>query len=66
LRELTRDTLFSSRVFDRGYFRRDFVERLFELHEGDESSYYGDILWTLLATELWHRQAVDASVPAAS
>lgn len=66
LRELTRETLFSRRATGRGYFRRDFMERLIEQHEADTSSYYGDILWTLLVTELWHRQTVDAMVGVAS
>lgn len=59
MRELTRDTLLSRRAFERGYFRRDFIEDLFRKHEGDDSSYYGDTLWTFLTLELWHRQAVD-------
>ena len=53
------DTLLSQRAFERGYFRRDFVKTLFQRHEADDSSYYGDTLWTLLVLEMWHRQAVD-------
>jgi asparagine synthase (glutamine-hydrolysing) len=59
IRELTRDTLLSSRAFERGYFRRDFIENLFRKNESEESSYYGDTLWSFLALELWHRQVVD-------
>jgi asparagine synthase (glutamine-hydrolysing) len=59
MRELARDTLLSQRAFERGYFRRDFVKTLFQRHEADDSSYYGDTLWTLLVLEMWHRQAVD-------
>lgn len=65
LRELARDTLLSRQAHERGYFRRDFVEGLFEKHEADTSSYYGDILWTLLVLELWHCQSVAAAVKAA-
>jgi asparagine synthase (glutamine-hydrolysing) len=57
--ELSKDTLLSRRAFERGYFRRAFIEDLFRQHEADDSSYYGDTLWTFLALELWHRQAVD-------
>jgi asparagine synthase (glutamine-hydrolysing) len=60
MRELARDTLLSSRAFERGYFRRDFVEDLFRRHESDDSSYYGDTVWTFLVLELWHRQVVDS------
>jgi asparagine synthase (glutamine-hydrolysing) len=65
LRELARDTLLSRRTFERGYFRRDFVETLFARHDADDSSYYGDTLWTLLVLEMWHRQSVDVPVRAA-
>jgi asparagine synthase (glutamine-hydrolysing) len=58
-RELSRDTLLSGRALQRGYFRREFIEDLFRKHEADDSSYYGDTLWTFLVLELWHRQAVD-------
>jgi asparagine synthase (glutamine-hydrolysing) len=67
MRELSRDVLLSTRAFQRGYFKRRFVEDLFEKHERDGSTpYYGDMLWTFLTLELWHRQAVDepANVPA--
>jgi asparagine synthase (glutamine-hydrolysing) len=62
LRELAHDTLWSTRAFERGYFRRDFIEGLFLKHEADDSPYYGDTLWTFLVLELWHRQYVDAAV----
>jgi asparagine synthase (glutamine-hydrolysing) len=59
MRELSRDTLLSARAFGRGYFRRQFVEELFRRHDEDDSTFYGDTLWTFLALELWHRQLVD-------
>lgn len=62
LRELSHDVLLSSRAFERGYFRRDFIENLFRQHETEDSTYYGDTLWTFLVLEMWHRQAVDEPV----
>jgi asparagine synthase (glutamine-hydrolysing) len=59
LREQARDTLFSSRAAGRGYFRREFLEELFSMHQSDDSAYYGDTVWTFFALELWHRQCVD-------
>lgn len=59
MRELSRDTLLSKRAFERGYFRRAFIEELFRKHEADDSTYYGDAIWSFLALELWHRQFVD-------
>jgi len=61
-RELSHDVILSRRSAERGYFRRSFLEDLFRKHEADDSSYYGDILWTFLALELWHRQVVDEPV----
>jgi asparagine synthase (glutamine-hydrolysing) len=62
IRELSRDTLLSPRAFNRGYFRRQFIENLFRRHDEEDSTYYGDTLWTFLAIELWHRQLVDETV----
>jgi asparagine synthase (glutamine-hydrolysing) len=66
MRELARDTLGSSSFRDRGYFRPEIVEDLFRKHDVTESPYYGDILWTMLMLELWHRHSADraAAVPA--
>ncbi len=62
MRELSRDTLLSARAFGRGYFQRQFIEDLFRKHDADDSTYYGDTLWTFLTLELWHRQVVDERV----
>jgi asparagine synthase (glutamine-hydrolysing) len=62
MRELSRDTLLSARTFSRGYFKREFIEDLFRKHETEDSTYYGDTIWTFLALELWHRQVVDKAV----
>lgn len=60
--EMARDTLLSARSIQRGYFRRSFVENLFRKHASDDSTYYGDTLWTFLVLELWHLQYVDQPV----
>jgi asparagine synthase (glutamine-hydrolysing) len=56
LRNFVRDVLFDSRAMQRGYFRTDFLETL--VHENStgrrDHSY---LLWSLMALELWHRQA---------
>ena len=59
LREFSRDILFSSRATQRGYFRREFLDDLIRKHEADDSTYYGDTLWSFFVLELWHRQFVD-------
>jgi asparagine synthase (glutamine-hydrolysing) len=65
LRDFSRDVLFSPRAFERGYFRRDFIEDLFRRHEADDTAYYGDTIWAFFALELWHRQFVDQAVSVA-
>jgi asparagine synthase (glutamine-hydrolysing) len=62
MRELTHDTLLSTRAFGRRYFRRQFIEELFRKHDAGGDIYYGDTLWTFLLLELWHRQVVDEPV----
>jgi len=66
MREMSRDTLLSGRALGRGYFRKGFVEELFRSNDTTPGTYYGDILWTFLMIELWHRQVVDASGQALS
>jgi asparagine synthase (glutamine-hydrolysing) len=56
MRELAHDTLLSERAFGRGYFRRPFIEDLFRRHDAGAGTYYGDIIWTFLMLELWHRR----------
>jgi asparagine synthase (glutamine-hydrolysing) len=62
LREWSRDVLFSSGSLARGYFKREFLERLIRWHEADDTTFYGDTLWSLFVLELWHRQYVDEAV----
>jgi asparagine synthase (glutamine-hydrolysing) len=62
MREFSRDILFSARALGRGYFQKSFLENLIRLHEADDTTYYGDTLWSFLVLELWHRQFVDQPV----
>jgi asparagine synthase (glutamine-hydrolysing) len=59
IREMARDVLLEGRTGERGYFQRGVYERLFEQLAADSTPFYGDILWTLLMLELWHRRHVD-------
>jgi asparagine synthase (glutamine-hydrolysing) len=58
-RELLHDTLLSSRCRERNYFAPGALESLFRLHAEDPTPYYGDVLWTVLMLELWHRRHGD-------
>jgi asparagine synthase (glutamine-hydrolysing) len=57
---LARDTLLGATARRRGWFRPGALERLFALHAADTTPFYGDLLWTVLALELWQRRWADA------
>ncbi len=66
LRRYARDILSSERARQRGYFKQGFVDRLLhgELpvgHLGRDRS--GELLWMMLAIEIWHRVFVDGERP---
>lgn len=61
---LARETLLCPRTRQRGYFRPGALEELFRRHATDSTPYYGEILWTVLMFELWHRQHLDGAVAA--
>jgi asparagine synthase (glutamine-hydrolysing) len=55
------DLLSDSRTRQRGYFQPAFLDRMRVLSRGPEAHYYGEILWYLVALELWHREHLEAS-----
>ena len=66
LRQFTRELLRSKRSVERNLFQRSFVETLLagDLpagHLGRDRS--GELLWMLLAIELWHRVFIDGERP---
>jgi len=62
LQSLIRDTLGDARTRQRGYFRPEFIDRLTQLHRTGDLAYYGEIVWYLVALELWHRQHLEKEV----
>jgi asparagine synthase (glutamine-hydrolysing) len=54
MREKMQDVMHDPRTRQRGYFRAEFFDRLMSLH-GQQPDFYGEIVWYLLALELWHR-----------
>src|SRR2546425_2071586 len=58
MRELTQDLMHDSRTRQRGYFCTGFFDRLTSLHK-EQPNYYGEIVWYVLALELWHRQHLE-------
>jgi asparagine synthase (glutamine-hydrolysing) len=56
LNDMMHDLVLSPRSVQRGYFRKAALEDLIERHKGDETSFYGGVLWNLMVLELWHRR----------
>ncbi len=49
------DILGSGAARQRGYLRPDMLEWLWTRYQTESKVYYGDVLWTFLMLELWHR-----------
>ncbi len=60
MRELIQDLMHDPRTRQRGYFRPSFLLGLMDLHK-KQPNFYGEIVWYLVALELWHRQHVERS-----
>ena len=56
--ETIRAMLLELRSLDRGYFRREAIERLFDEHKAKHRDNY-DRIWRLLNLEVWHRVCLE-------
>ena len=65
LKSLMQDVLCDTRTRQRGYFRPQFLDRLMDLHRREHAAYYGEVIWYLVALELWHRQHLERKVGSA-
>jgi asparagine synthase (glutamine-hydrolysing) len=61
LSELVQDVLRDKQTRQRGYFQPAFYDRILRLHREGHVGFYGEVVWYLLALELWHRQHFDTS-----
>jgi asparagine synthase (glutamine-hydrolysing) len=55
LSEMLHDLVLGPRATARGYFRKEALEELIQLHRSDPTSFFGTALWNLMILELWHR-----------
>ena len=55
MKQLMNDMMHDPLTRQRGYFRPGFFEKLMELHR-EQPNFYGEIVWYLVALEMWHRQ----------
>jgi asparagine synthase (glutamine-hydrolysing) len=58
--ETIRETLLEPRSLDRGYFRREAIEQLFDQHRAKFRDNY-DRIWRLFNLELWHRVCLEGT-----
>jgi asparagine synthase (glutamine-hydrolysing) len=56
--ETIRDMLLEPRSLQRGYFKREAIEKLFNEHRAKHRDNY-DRIWRLLNLELWHRVCLE-------
>jgi asparagine synthase (glutamine-hydrolysing) len=56
--ETIREMLLEPRSMNRGYFRREAIEKLFDEHRAKHRDNY-DRIWRLLNLELWHRVCLE-------
>jgi len=56
--ETIREMLLEPRSLNRGYFRREAIEKLFSEHRAKHRDNY-DRIWRLLNLELWHRVCLE-------
>jgi asparagine synthase (glutamine-hydrolysing) len=55
MKQLMNDMMHDPVTRQRGYFRAGFFEKLMDLHRR-QPNFYGEIVWYLVALELWHRK----------
>jgi asparagine synthase (glutamine-hydrolysing) len=60
MNDLMTDLMSDSRTRQRGYFQPGFFDRLMKFHV-EHPSFCGEIVWYLLALELWHRRHLERS-----
>jgi asparagine synthase (glutamine-hydrolysing) len=60
LKSMARDVLSDSRTRQRGYFRRGFLEKMASWRSDQDAFFYGEVIWYLLALELWHREHLES------
>jgi len=62
LKDLVNDTLLSPKAVGRGYFRREFLEKMLRQHQSSECNRQY-LIWNLLMLELWHQMFIDGTLP---
>jgi asparagine synthase (glutamine-hydrolysing) len=61
LKEMAYDLLLGKRCVERGYFKKESVQRLLDEHVSEQYDHSYRI-WALLFMELWHKMFIDESI----
>jgi asparagine synthase (glutamine-hydrolysing) len=62
LRDMAYDMLLSQKSLQRGYFRKNALQRMLDEHVSGEWNWHSHI-WNLLILELWHQMFIDDDLP---
>lgn len=54
-RELARSLMLDNGSLQRGYFKRNALEKLLDQHDQEKSDFYASFIWNFMMLELWHR-----------
>ena len=55
IKKFAYDLLFDKKHLQRGYFKPEFVKKLWQQQLQDSTSYYGSVVWLMIMLEAWHR-----------
>lgn len=61
LKEMAYDILLDNRCIERGYFKKEAVQKLLDEHVYEQYDHSCRI-WALLFLELWHKMFIDESI----
>jgi len=62
LRDFSRNVLLDPRTYQRGYFRREFIEKIISSFDADHTPYsinFGEVIYEFMMLELWHRYHIE-------
>ncbi len=60
-RELARSLMLDNESLQRGYFKRNALEKLLDQHDQEKSDFYASFIWNFMMLELWHRNHNNAA-----
>ena len=62
IQQFAHDLLFDKKHLNRGYFKPDFVKKIWQLQLEDPTPYFGTLVWLMMLLELWYRVHLDGDL----